>query len=1065
MNLARVLRPLKILAALYAVYLALVVLIATPLLNNFAPKIYREQTGHELQLGKIVWLNPFTLELTAHNIRSDPSKPTDAVQNNAKIQNPSISQSKEDDPLWSIDTIRANVALASLWRGHLVLDTLELRGLDVQIDQTAPNRFNFSDILDYRAKHFPTASETMSGEPATIKASQNKPFSIEINKLALSAKHIGYRAPHATEPVDATFTDVDFSLLNFSTLIEKGSASQATAILPVQGAHIEFTIKTFGVKFLREQSPFTTTFRDLKIASPTLSTTSPSPQDYVLSVLDGNGGSVQINGQAALAQHNATGVAQVRALNLIPAWQYLANKLAFTALHAQLDGDINYHINWNEKFTYKIKDSQLALRDVQLQSRADSDTNAAFSVLSVQGITVDSSASQVHIARAALEHSVLRGWNRDTKVSLLDMIAFPASDEPSAPSPWHVLIDAIDATDGSVHWRANQLDNRQLTIAPLAIHMANLHWPDAAPLQFNATTIINGDTDIPNVKSAVKVALDGELVPGDITGRINGAVTDLPLTWGNSFLQQQMRATIMDGLLSAKFAVKIDKAQPTLIQSDGTIDRFELQTQTPTQQTVAGSKLVAWKKLEWRQLELRPAEQHATLKQIITTQPWLQFRINTDGTNNFQQLMVQSSDSVAKKPALTPDPSLKNDRGEGKLSRDSSLTTVSRGESALNKPWQFALDNFHIDNATIDFRDASLTSAFRTNITALTGDIDGLNSNGKRAAKVGLKGTVDGYAPVALTGSVNPFTLKPTLNIALDITNLDLATLTPYAGTYAGYQIDGGRLSVQLNYKLENNRIKGTNHIIINEMQLGKQVTGPKVMDLPLRFAIYLLTDANGVMDLGVDVAGDVDDPDFSVGSIIWKAFRNLIVKTVSSPFRALANIAGAGGRDDLDRIEFQSGSDRIAASETEKLQSVNTALQKKSALTLSITGHVSPSHDLEALRDNTLSQQLVEQSGISETDIRQQSKNWQRAVTVLFKKRFPGQDIAHWEVMQMNDAMRDNIELESSALQNLAAQRALAVKQLLVADMGLATDRAFVKPVDLGADKNPGLQATLEVE
>ena len=104
-------------------------------------------------------------------------------------------------------------------------------------------------------------------------------------------------------------------------------------------------------------------------------------------------------------------------------------------------------------------------------------------------------------------------------------------------------------------------------------------------------------------------------------------------------------------------------------------------------------------------------------------------------------------------------------------------------------------------------------------------------------------------------------------------------------------------------------------------------------------------------------------------------------------------------------------------------------------------------------------------QGGITPQDIQQQSKNWQREVAKLFKQRYPDEKTEQWQVMQMNDAMRDNIELPATALQELAAQRALAVKQTLVADLGLAADRAYVKPTDLGADKTPGRQATLNVE
>lgn len=1046
-------RWLKIIATIYFVYLALVLLIATPLLNIFAPKIYREQTGLELKLEKTIWLNPFTLCVTVRQTSSA-----------LNTQN----QGADHTPFWSFDVLKANVSLASIWRGHLVLDALELRGFDVQIDQTAPGRFNFSDILDYRAKHFPTPpSTTQDTKPAA-------PLIVEIAQFHFTAKHVRYRAPYAAEPVNAEIGDLDFSLTNFSTALEKSeknstpATSVLTATIPALRSHtIALTLKTIELNFLREQYPFATTWHDLKISVPALTTTANS--DYDISVRDSSGGSMQINGSAAIAQSNATGQVQLHGINVLPAWQYLANKLAFDMKGAQLDGDIHYAVNWASTLHYQLANSQLTLRDAQLQARNDSDSRLELATLQLSNIQVDSAQPRAQIGKVMLDKLSMAGWNQDTHVSLVDMFAFAGDENKPDTPPWQIQLDDIAVQNSEIHWRASQLSQLPLTFAPLDIHASNLHWPDTAPLSTGHEALtVDANTALNNT---AKIALNGSIIPSTQSGELHIDLRDLPLAWGDVFVRRQMRATLASGTLNARATIKLDNAQPISVQSDGEIDEFELHvlsanavssavptqhspTQQPgTQATLTDKgKIATWKKLEWQQLALDPAQQHITVKHIVMTQPWAQFRINADGTNNFQQLLVQSS------AAPTTD---KNSASTKKFAK-----TEKQKVTSIEKPWQLAIDNIHIDRANIDFRDTSLSSAFRTNITELSGDIDDLNSAPKsKAAKVGLHGTVDGYAPVALTGMVDPFAAKPALNVALDITNLDLATLTPYSGTYAGYQIDGGRLSVQLVYTLENNRIKGTNHIIVNQMQLGKQVSGPKVMDLPLRLAIYLLTDSNGVMDLGVDVAGNVDDPDFSVSNIIWKALRNLIVKTVTSPFRALANLVGAEGRDDLDRVEFRPGSDQIVAGETEKLRTVNTALQKKSALKLNITGHVSPYQDIEALRDTLLSQQLIVQGGISQTDIQQQSKNWQREVAKLFKKRFPDEKANQLQVMQMNDAMRDNVELEPNALQDLAAHRALAVKQLLVADMGLAADRAFVKPADLGADKTPGLQATLQVE
>jgi len=999
----RIPRPLKIIAIVYLSYLALMTLIAMPLLNVMAPKIYREQTGRELHLQKIILLNPFTLAVTVR----------DATSDNA-----------DGSRFWAIDRLCANLSLASLWQRHLVLDALQLQGLYVQVEQTAADRYNFNDILDFRV-----ALAAKNPKPAQPAATNSKPFAITINKFEFSAKHLGLRAAYANEPLATNIDDLQLTLNAVTTVPQKSDSPNASFTLHSEAFNAD--IKNMAIEFLREQQPLPTKLHDLHIKLDEFSTAATESQRFTLVLRDGGEGMLKINGDVSIANKTSSGNVQLHKLDLLPAWHYLADKFAFDAQSAALDADLKYAVGWNGPLHYRVSDGRVNLNNVQLQSRADADTNVRFDALRIDGIQVDSSQPRVQIAAVNLDKPAISGWNRDTQVSLLDMFAFAKNDEPSTSPPWQIQIDDIAANNGDIRWRASQIDNLPLQIAPLEFHATNLHWPDAAPLHVELKSSINNDSQL---------AVNGDIVPGALSGKLNATLSAIPVTWGNPLLKQQMQATLAGGRFSTQTQIVLADGKPTTLQSDGQIDQLELQ-QLPDQR-----KLLAWKQLQWRGLALDLAKQRMQLQKITIAEPWVQFRINEGGTNNFQQLMRTGSAQTTAVATTT--------KKTEKVSTPTQSTT----------PWQFAIDTIHVDKAAIDFRDNSLSRQFHTTITELTGNIDRLGNRSKQPAKIAMKGSVDGYAPVALTGTANPFATPPALNVALDITNLDLATLTPYSGTYAGYLIDSGRLSVQLVYTLENKLIKGTNHIVVNELKLGEQVSGPKVKDLPLRFAIYLLTDANGVMDLGVDVTGSVDDPDFSVGNIIWKAFRNLIFKTASSPFRALASLVGGSEQDELDRVEFAAGSDRITENNNDKLTKLVAALQKKPALSLGVTGHVSPNQDLEALRDVTLSRELIAIDGINDKDIQSQSSNWQRAVTKLFKKRYPQQDAGALQPMQMNDWMRDNVELHSSALQELASSRALAVKQLLVTQFGLEANRATVKPVDLGADDKPGRQVTMEV-
>jgi len=61
------------------------------------------------------------------------------------------------------------------------------------------------------------------------------------------------------------------------------------------------------------------------------------------------------------------------------------------------------------------------------------------------------------------------------------------------------------------------------------------------------------------------------------------------------------------------------------------------------------------------------------------------------------------------------------------------------------------------------------------------------------------------------------------------------------------------------------------------------------------------------VIDIDLPMNGSLDDPTFSIGPIIWKAFVNLIVKAATAPFALLGHLFGGGEHPNI--VEFAAGS------------------------------------------------------------------------------------------------------------------------------------------------------------
>jgi hypothetical protein len=55
-----------------------------------------------------------------------------------------------------------------------------------------------------------------------------------------------------------------------------------------------------------------------------------------------------------------------------------------------------------------------------------------------------------------------------------------------------------------------------------------------------------------------------------------------------------------------------------------------------------------------------------------------------------------------------------------------------------------------------------------------------------------------------VSGQINPLSAKPYLDLQADIKGIEMTSLSPYSGKYAGYAIEKGKLSLFVKYKIEN---------------------------------------------------------------------------------------------------------------------------------------------------------------------------------------------------------------------------------------------------------------------
>ena len=263
-----------------------------------------------------------------------------------------------------------------------------------------------------------------------------------------------------------------------------------------------------------------------------------------------------------------------------------------------------------------------------------------------------------------------------------------------------------------------------------------------------------------------------------------------------------------------------------------------------------------------------------------------------------------------------------------------------------------------LKRGTTHFQDASLLLPFATFADRLNGNISTLDTKNTKPSVLKLEGKVDKYGYAKIDGSILPFDLKDRANLKIIFKNIDMSSLSPYSGKFVGYAIKEGKLSMDLNYKIKKGLMEGANKINLDSLTLGDKIEIEDATNLPLGLAIAILKDSKGQIDIDLPISGDLNDPQFRYGSIVWKAFGNLIGSILTSPFKLLGSLLGIE-TENLKSIDFAAGEYALIDSEEEKMDQYRQILEKRTELKLIITPSFNETLDTKALQEQNITAQI----------------------------------------------------------------------------------------------------------
>ncbi len=430
------------------------------------------------------------------------------------------------------------------------------------------------------------------------------------------------------------------------------------------------------------------------------------------------------------------------------------------------------------------------------------------------------------------------------------------------------------------------------------------------------------------VKQGGRFSANGKVVPAPPSADLRLSLDDLALAPAQPYLTQAANLNLASGRLSSAGRFQYGKS----LDYKGNFALRDLLLN----ETQTGERFLAWRSLTSEDLAATP--ESVEIGTLRVDGLGAKLIIYEDKSVNLKKILKQAEPAS---PEQTAPPREKPRGGE-------------------ERAFRLALDHVLVSDGELDFADLSLALPFGTRIHQFKGSLNGIYSEqGGRPSQLELDGLVDEYGLARAVGQLNLFDPTGFMDIKVDFRNVEMANLTPYSATFAGRKINSGKLSLALEYRIKDRQLQGENQIIMDRLTLGERVESPTAKDLPLDLAIAILEDSDGRIDLGLPVSGSLDDPQFSYGSLIWKAIGNVLTKIVTAPFRALASLFG-GGAEKMESVAFDPGSARLLPPEREKLKQLAQALAKRPKLGLTVQAGYDPEADRARLKEAALQRAIT---------------------------------------------------------------------------------------------------------
>ncbi len=575
---------------------------------------------------------------------------------------------------------------------------------------------------------------------------------------------------------------------------------------------------------------------------------------------------------------------------------------------------------------------QINIDDLQVNYSEEESSRNIFSIdsFSLENAGISGAAHEVTIGKTMIDGGKLNIFRLDD--GILNLAALAPPEDPMSVEQQPRMTE-----NDSPKWEARLedfvLQNFEVQAGDLVEQgLGNISLEDIElhSRQFSNATNQQGDAQLNlKINQSGSVDIAGKIGIDPLQADVEFSTSDIQIEWFQAFISQAANIVIPEGAVAGQghITLKKEPEAPIHAQLTGDISIADFKSLGSND----NRDLFSFKNLALQGMKIDAEPFFVDLQSISLKSPSANLVVAEDGVLNFSR--IARTDSSHEKEVEKPEKNQKD------------------------KAAPFRIGLVSVENGKVAVHDRSISPNFNTTLTKINSKVTSLSSDAKNQPAFNLNAMVNKHTPLKIDGKINPLTTNLYLDIRMILKDMDLGVFTPYSGKYAGYTIQKGKMTLDLDYAIKDNTLNAKNDVFLDQFDFGKEVKSEDAVNAPVTLAVALLKDPSGRISLDLPITGNLDDPEFSIGGVVVEMIMNLLVKAATAPFSLLGAMFGGG--EDLNVLNFKAGTATLTEQESEKVKTLITALTQRPALKLDIGGYVNIELDKEALKQLRLERQF----------------------------------------------------------------------------------------------------------